>query len=210
MDFTAIEQAWTDPPSNGETGGPSVDRLLEKTLQASRLLSRKVWRRDLVEGATTTIVAICLVWMATRMRTPWPWVVAAGLNLVVGARFVIERVHGRRRPTHARDVRAELQQALCDVEHQMTLLGGVARWYLAPLGLAALLVVGGAGWDASRSVSSERWALAGGWIELAMAATFVVTIALFWMLWRVNLRTVRRDLEPQRETIESVLKQLEA
>jgi len=206
MDFDEIQHLWRQQP-----GPDAIDdqARIQQALDQSRALKRRVAARDIVELVTAIGVAAIFVWIATLAPVVWPWVAASVVTLGVGATFLRERL--RRPPaTPARsNVRVGLQHALEEIDHQVRMLGSVAWWYLAPLFVVALLVCAGSLLGVKADVGPEVWARTRVGFVGVFALVIPVVGVLFWFVWRLNERTVKANLLPQREHLAELMAKLD-
>jgi hypothetical protein len=205
MDFAALQRTWQEQDGMARAGWPAVEGALGRI----RRLERRLLVRDAIEVAAALLVAFAFGRMAWLAPVAWPWATAAALSLAVGGFFVVDRLRRRRRPP-AGDVAAALRRSLADVEHQMRLLGNVAWWYLAPLGIAGLLVAGASLWGLRAEVPAEIWPVVRWFVAAVFAFVLALAGAFFWWVRGMNLRAVETQLRPERDAIAAVLAELEA
>lgn len=205
MDFNALQNIWTHQP---DPASRDVDEVLRTVMRRTRQMNRRTAIRDYVELVTAAGMTAGFIWMATLAPVTWPWLTAAAITLGVSLVFVGERLRPSPASVIPGDVRHGLQQAIKEVDHQVRLLGSVARWYLAPLAVAALLVVVGTALGVREEVGPEAWARGRAGLLAAIAVVLPVAGAAFWWLGRLNRRVVETQLLPHREQLASLLAQL--
>lgn len=175
-DFDAARGAWRrdDPVPPGEPA-----RLLDAARVRLAAMDRAIRRRDRLESAVALVLAP--IFAVVAWRTPH-LVSAAGATILAAACLFIpvhlrraRRLPGDRGGPLVATVRAELAR----VHAQERLLRTVLWWYLLPLGLGVLLLVGGA--PVSTSFKTIYGAL---------------VVAFGGYLYVLNRRAVRADLEP--------------
>lgn len=206
MDFNALQNIWTHQP---DPASPDMDEVLRTIARRTRRMNRHVAMRDYAELVTAAGMTAWFVWMAARAPIRWPWVTAAAITLGVSLVFVRERLRPSPAPVTPGDVRRGLQQAIQEVDHQVRLLGSVARWYLAPLAAAALLIVIGTALGVRETLGPDAWARGRGGLLAAIAVVLPVIGGAFWWLGRLNRRVVEARLLPHREQLVSLLEQLD-
>ncbi|HEY3380189.1 MAG TPA: hypothetical protein VGK32_00390 [Vicinamibacterales bacterium] len=206
MDFNGIQDAWSHQPDPG--AARTDDELIHLVVSRDRSLRRRVKVRDFIELGTAVTMAAGFVWVATQAAVRWPWIAAAVVTLAVGGVFVRERLRRPPPAQQATELRASLQQALGEVDHQVRLLGSVFWWYLLPLGAVVVLIVVGTWLGARAEMDAAVWARARWLFMLSFAAVLLVTGGLYWLVWWGNMRVVRRHLLPQRDEIVESLRQL--
>ncbi|HEX5176158.1 MAG TPA: hypothetical protein VFV83_03960 [Chthoniobacteraceae bacterium] len=171
----------------------SVWRLARKS---ERFESTIFWR-DVREWAGTAFVAgIFLFYAFSRPKIHWLPVVAA---ILACAPMTYVAVFRRKRPEGEISGRLTdyLQDSIARVRHQIRLLRSVLWWYLAPLALSMMLIHADA-------AASGRVHFDG---RLVLSA--VVAVAIFFVVWKLNQRAVRTDLEPRLHELEKTLAELE-
>ncbi|MEZ5319976.1 MAG: hypothetical protein R2752_21420 [Vicinamibacterales bacterium] len=216
MTFDDIQAAWKETPMTASL--PADDALVRAALATDRTLARRVAVRDLVELVTAAGLTALWIWMAVLTPVKWPWVAAAVVTAGVGLVFVRER--RRRRTTMvadaadaadaagARAVRVSLAGAMAEVDHQIALLRSVVWWYLLPLALVALLVVLGALLGARAEVPPDVWARTRWGFVGAFVAVGPFIAGIFGLVWWLNVRAVRTQLEPHRRALADLLAQV--
>jgi len=199
-DMQAVWQTAADPP-------PRIDpsRLAELRREAERF-DRAIRWRDRREFAAVGLLVAIAVWMFPEA----PSVVRGGLVLMVaGGLFAagwLWRAQ-RRVPPPAPDLPAAeaLRQSLARVEVQIGLLRSVHRWYLAPLAVGPLVMAAGVVGAAAREIPADA-----PWLVLVLVvASALAGVAfaggMFYVIYRLNQRAVRRELEPLRARLASLL-----
>jgi hypothetical protein len=171
----------------------SDEELLRLVKEKSEAFDEKIRRRDRREGIAAALV---FLFFATQLLDP-SWIVRAGALLVMGSSAFIYWTLRRARSGYAppapdQPVVETLRTEREKVDEQIRLLETVFWWYLLPLGIGVLLVVGG---NAGLS-----------WFTLGYGA-FVV--ALGAGLYYLNQREVRQTLRPRREELTRLLRQVE-
>jgi len=187
MDFARLGVVWRAEPAPVVEPGS-----LAPLLRRLEGLERTVRRRDWVETGSALLMVPLFAGVALAASDR---VVRLGALVVVAACLLIPwRLRAARRPPLDRglSIAEALRQELDRVTAQQRLLRSVLWWYLGPLGLGVALIVVG-------SVPSF-W---------PATATLVVMTWLYWQIWRLNQRTVERQLEPRIGEILSWLESLE-
>ena len=207
MDFEAIQRVWTT-----ESGGTTMpdEKLIRDVMARDGVLTRRVRLRDLIELVTAIGMAGGFLWVSFQVPTPWPWWLAAAITAGVGAVFVRERRRRGAVEPAGRGVRAGLKAALAETDHQIRLLRSVAWWYLLPLGGAALLVLGGTVMDVRSELPPDVWARGRAALAGTLGAAVAIVVAVFGFVWWLNQHAVRTQLEPHRERLAALVRQLEA
>ena len=171
----------------------SDDELLRLVKENAEAFDEKIRRRDRREG----IAAVLVFGFFSLMLLDPSWVVRAGALLVMGSSvfifWTLRRVRtGHSAPDADRPVAEVIRAEREKVDEQIRLLETVLWWYIAPLAVGILLVVGG---DAGLS-----------WFTVGYGA-FVV--GLGGGVYYLNQREVRRHLRPRRTKLTRLLRQVE-
>ena len=190
MNFDRLGEVW-----RREAGGvpprSSAEELEAVRARASGL-ERIVRQRDRIETGVSLAVLPVFAWVA--VETPHA-LSALGAAIIAVACVLIPirlRMARRRAPDPAQPVALALRAELSRIRAQERLLGSVAWWYLTPLGAGVILFMAGA------PVS-----------PLLKAGYTAVVVAFYGWLLHLNLRAVRRDLQPVARELESWLASLD-
>lgn len=168
----------------------------------SRKLANALLVRDVLEASAGLFVAAGMAFAWWKQgRAGWPIALAILLILGVTGFFVRERVRAHRhRPGPDAALLARLDAELAELRHQRALLINIWKWYLAPIAAAIVIVCltitrSRPAWDVAR----DPWFLGGYFccVALLMAA-----------VWWLNLRAVRRRLEPRIAELEKLRAEL--
>jgi hypothetical protein len=188
---------------------------LRHTFEAKRRkLAATLFVRDALEASAGLLVTgvFTFVWWHLG-REGWPIGVAILLMLGVTGFFVRERIRThRQRLGPEASVLARLEAELAELRHQRRLLLNVWVWYLAPCAVAilcfGLAVVRKMTLDLPPGFFSkllENPLLVAG--ILGYCAVFLPL--LFWGVWAMNRRAVRRNIEPRIEELEKLRQELQ-
>jgi hypothetical protein len=208
MDFDRVRDAWTHQPDG--TATRTDDELVGLVVTRERAFRRRVAVRDVLELGTALCMAAAFIRVATLAPVRWPWLAAAAVTIGVGGVFVRERLRHRPSAPSAVELGASLQQALEEADHQIRLLASVAWWYLLPLGVVVALILAGTLLGARVEMGPVVWARARVVFVLPFAAVLLLVGGTFWLVWWANVRAVRRHLQPHREAIAGLIRQLAA
>ena len=165
-----------------------------RSQQFQRQIRFRDWRELIAGGVAAVMIAPALVGGSVLTRLG-ALVILAGVGLVAFKLLAARRLtkHGDVDP--ALPVANALHVELDRVDAQISLLRGVAWWYVAPLlGGSVLLAAGIRG-------------LAGWPYTLAYT---VFAVLLGWGIIALNHRAVQRTLQPKRKEIMALLAQIES
>jgi MFS family permease len=171
---------------------------LRTTLETKR---RKLYAtllvRDLTEAVAGIVVAVAYAYFWWKVgKSGWPLSLAIVLILGVSGFFVRERFRTRRLRLSAKaPLLAKVDADIAELRHQRRLLLNIWSWYLAPC--AAAMAIQGAVifrrpvWDSNRN----PFVLAGFGVFFAL---------IFWFVWTINRRAVRKQIEPRLAELEKL------
>lgn len=101
-------------------------------------------------------------------------------------------------PEPSQSLAKHLRDSIASVQLQIRLLRSVLWWYLAPIALSLFLI-------SFDSRMFRRLHFDGRFFLMN-----AVTLAVFYWIWQLNQRAVRKDLEPRLRELEGTLAELEA
>jgi hypothetical protein len=177
--------------------------MLKQTFeQKRRKLAAILFARDIVEASAGVVgsIAFALIWLH-QGKAGWPIALAIACILWVTGFFVRERFRAHRsRPGSEAQMLAKLEAEIAELRHQRRLLLSLWKWYLSPC-LAAILIV-----LAVILINAPAGALAGHLLILGgfFGAYLVLLGFLFWLIWFVNCRAVRKQIEPRLAELEKL------
>ncbi len=200
MTLPEAEFLWRGQPAPSSHDSAA---LAERIRRDAHAFDRRILWRDLTEIAASLLVAGVFAASGWRSGAPLGWPIATGLFALVPAAFLIAgRLRRlRRAPAAAASLREHIAGALAALDTQIRLLRAVVWWYLAPLGIAALLFLGSSFVQPDARVPWPAMVvgLVGG----------VVVLGVVWIwVYRLNQRAVAADLEPRRRALAETLAQL--
>lgn len=190
MDFDQLGEHWRRQDAAEEGRDPVTE--IRSIRERARELDRAVRRRDRLETGVAIVMLPLFVWVA--LTSPYP-VSAAGAWILVAACILTPlrlRAARKARPLAGSPLAEGLRAELTWLRGQERLLGTVAWWYVGPIALGAVLLVGG---GAGSSVSKAIY-------------TAIVAAGSAWIV-RLNRKAVRNDVAPVTRTLEGWLADLE-
>ncbi len=200
MSFDELQLAWQHDRA-AETQPQADANVLRQVRSQSRAFTRQIFWRDVREVLASFLVAGVFGNIAREAQnegaTAWPAWVAAALPVAVGFYFLIDRwIMRRRAAPQGEDLRTELNRAAVEVKHQIWLLRNITWWYLAPLGLATVMLA-----VQITLYGPENFPLAG---KIVIWAVILGTTG--WVdrwIWNLNQKAVDTELLPRLAELES-------
>lgn len=170
------------------------DDILALVKSRTARFERQIRRRDLRESIASIVGAVVIGPIAIHAG----WITRAGVIVVLAGLVLIavklNRASRIRGPVRAdAPVNAVLRAEQSRVDAQIRLLGTVLWWYVLPIAVGSMMIVGG-----TRGVS---WFTAGCVLAVAL---------LSWGVVWLNARAVRRTLRPMRDELTELLAQIES
>jgi len=151
--------------------------------------------RELIAGGVAAVMIAPAVLRGPLVARAGALIILAGVGLVAFRLFAARRLTAPDGIDPALPVANALHVELDRVDAQISLLSGVAWWYVAPLLGGSVLLTAG-----SRGLS--------GWPYTLGYTAFAALLG--WGIIVLNHRAVRRTLQPKRKEIMSLLAQIES
>lgn len=199
MNFEDLQQAWQAQHTSAKVT-ISTDVLLKEVRRNQQQFRMTIFWRDVREvGVCALMTLFFLGWGGL-----WQWwslYLLALCCFFVGAFFLVDRrIQHRKQPVKNDTLLACIQSSLSEVDHQIWLLKNIFWWYLLPIliGLSAV------------SASTLWHQQADGLTTIiGLGAFYTVFYGLvYWGVYCLNQRAVRKGLEPRRRELESLLTDL--
>ena len=175
--------------------------VLNEVRRNAKQFEAMIFCRDLREVSVALILVPVWFYLGDKLSSPWTWYLCVpGLLWIAGFMLVDRRRQRRKQAAPGDDLRRSVESSLAQVEHQIVLLRNILWWYLLPLFVPMTIFVAHVAW---RSGSSNVGRLAGfAMMELMFAVIFGF---IFWL----NQFAVRKQLEPRRKELQTLLKGLD-
>jgi hypothetical protein len=195
MNFEELQKAWQsqDP---GATVTINADLLLKEVRRNQQQFWVTLFWRDVREVAVAAFLAWLFLHWAIRDRD-WSLYLLSCSCFGVGLFMMMDRwLQHKKRPLTNDSLRSCIEASLLQVNHQIWLLKNVFWWYLLPL--AAPIGI---------SVSASIWSTrqAGFFVVTVWVAFMLVGVVIYWGIYWLNQHAVRKNLEPRRQELESLL-----
>jgi hypothetical protein len=175
---------------------------LRRTFEArSGKLARTLLVRNVSEAGAGLFVAAVFASVGFRLKTAWPMALAVGLILAVTAFFIWEMIRARRGRLGAEaPLLAKLDADIAELRHQRRLLLSLRIWYLTPIAVAMLLVGAAVALNNPASVLLLKEPL----ILFSLMFYVLLCVLLFWGVWVLNRRAVRKQIDPRLQELEKL------
>lgn len=178
----------------------NADIVLRELERSKSHFEATILWRDMREVGAAVFVAAFFLWFGIKDHA-WPPLVLAALCAGVAVFMVVDRfLQRKRRPTYSDPLLACVEESLAQINHQIWLLKNVFWWYLLPLGVGCALSWGQVSWTLLK---------AGLW-RLKDLVIPLVGVLFYWGIYRLNQWAVKKDLEPRRQELETLLQSLRA
>ena len=191
MNWNDFESAWRNQ-EHARSTGDDYERLRSSLEGKHRKFQRRLFVRDIIEvAAGVLVVAVFSQEVIRHGISYWPVAIAILIVLAVMGFFIRERLRAHRdRVGPAAPLLAKMDADIAELEHQRRLLLKAGWWYVAPLMLAVVIVLGtivGNHLDRLHAIQAQLF-LAG----------YVIFCGLFaWAVVALNRRGARAKIEPQ-------------
>ena len=174
--------------------------VLNEVRRNERQFAATIWCRDMREVGVALLLVPVWIYMGIKSESLWSWYLVIPTLLWIAGFMIVDRIRQRRRqPGPGDTLRSSIESSLAQVEHQIWLLRNVFWWYLLPP-FAAMMI-----FPAHRAWQSRDDGLS----ALAEFAAIALVFALVgWFLYWLNQYAVRKDLEPRRKELQSLLRSL--
>ena len=198
MTFDELQKTWQSQRASFKLTVDS-DLLLREVKRNKRFFESAIFWRDVREVGVAFIMFLFFLYFGLKMKI-WSLHATALLTLSVGVFMVVDRIiQKRKRPELTGALMVYIENSLAQVVHQIWLLKNVLWWYLLPLSIAIAVFIGHLAW-LIRDLPGR------GLIFLSVYCVFCVL--LFWGVYLLNQRAVRKELNPRKEELEQLLNSL--
>jgi CubicO group peptidase (beta-lactamase class C family) len=196
MDPDDFQKAWQSQSSQTRVT-IDADVLRNEVQRSARDFRDTIVRRNFREVAIGLIMLPLWFYLGRKLALPWTWYLAVPAITWVMLFILIDRFHHKRRPTQPGEPLVDsVRDSLNQVEHQIWLLRNVFWWYLLPFTIAILAFFAQTAWLRN----SGFWEFTLSFLPYALFL-FVLYGFVYWL----NQRAVRRDLEPRRKELFTLL-----
>jgi MFS family permease len=200
MNFENLQKAWQKQNASAKIA-INTDVLLKEIKRNQQQFRATIFWRDVREVGASALMAIFFLGWGWR----WHWwslyLLSFGCFFVAAFFLIDRRIQQGKQRIKSESLHACVQSSLFQVNHQIWLLKNIFWWYLLPIliGLGAVSV-------------ATLWhkQLAGLATLIGLGAFYVIFYGLvYWGVYWLNQFVVRKDLEPRRQELETLLASLE-
>ncbi|HEV2318176.1 MAG TPA: serine hydrolase domain-containing protein [Verrucomicrobiae bacterium] len=195
MDFEDLQKSWqSSNPAARIT--ISADLLLKEVRRNQKQFWLTIFMRDAREVVVIFSMALLFAYWGLSQNN-WTLLLIALGCLFVCSFFVVDRLIQRKKKPAANDaLKACVETSLHQVNHQIWLLKNIFWWYLLPCVLPLGISIGASFWHSRYEGASA----VAGWI-----AYIFICIFIYWGVYWINQRCVRKTLAPRRQELEGLL-----
>jgi CubicO group peptidase (beta-lactamase class C family) len=196
MDPDSFQKAWHSQSSQTRVT-IAADLLLKEMQRSQRSFRATIFYRDFREIAVGLLMLPSWFYLGHRFTLPWTWYLGIPAITWVILFIVVDRFRHKQRPRESGEPLVDCAKASrTQVEHQIWLLRNVFWWYLLPFTIAILAFFAQTAWLRH----SGFWP-----ITFALLPFVLFLLVLYGFVYYLNQRAVRRDLEPRREELLTLL-----
>ena len=205
MTFNELQKTWQKDAGDSRLTIDS-DTLFREVRRNKESFESAIFWRDVREVAVAVVMVGVFLYRAfTAAENMWEagsYVILAMTCLYVAAFFPIDRRIQRKKEANYTDpLQACIESSLTQVEHQIWLLKNVFWWYLLPPGAGIALFFIVVYWSLFKVLPAARV------LSVCLVTTSLVVL-VFWGVYWLNQRAVRKELIPRKQELESLLNNL--
>jgi CubicO group peptidase (beta-lactamase class C family) len=195
MSFEDLQKAWQSQDASAKVA-INTGVLMKEVRRNQRQFRATIFWRDVREvGVAAFLIWLFLHWGIRDHN--WSLYLVAFSCFFVGAFIIVDRlIQYQRRPVVSENLLTCAESSLAQVNHQIWLLKNVFWWYLLPIEIGLGVFIAVQAWH-------ERQAGLPGIVGLAVYA--LVCGLTCWGTYWLNQFAVRKDLEPRRRKLETLL-----
>ncbi len=197
-----LKQAWQSQTSPKRL---TLDTalVLNEVRRNEKQFEAMIYARDFREVFVALLMVPVWIVMGVKLSSLWTWYLTIPTLLWIAGFMLVDRKRQRERlPAPGDDLRRSVERSLAQVEHQIWLLRNVFWWYLLPPGVAVMIWLAHLSWSLAQHRSTVG-AIAG----FGVFAAFFLLIG--WFIYWLNQFAVRKQLEPRRKELQTLLKGLD-
>ena len=196
MDPDSYQKAWHAQSSQTRVT-IAADLLLKEVQRSQRNFRATIFYRDFREVAIGLLMLPLWFFLGHWLSLPWTWYLGVPAITWVILFIVVDRIRHKQQPSEPGEPMLDcVKVSLTQVEHQIWLLRNVFWWYLLPFTIAILAFFAQNAW----LNHSGFWP-----ITLAFVPYVLFLLVLYGFVYYLNQRAVRRELEPRRQELLTLL-----
>jgi CubicO group peptidase (beta-lactamase class C family) len=199
MDPDSYQKAWHSQSSQARVT-IAADLLLKEVQRSQRSFRATIFHRDFREVAIGLLMIPSWFFMGYWLYLPWTWYLGVPAITWVILFILVDRIRHKQQPSEPGEPMLDcVRVSLSQVEHQIWLLRNVFWWYLLPFTIAILAFFAQNAW----LKHSGFWPIALAFVPFAL-----FLLVLYGFVYYLNQGAVRRELEPRREELLTLLTSL--
>jgi len=192
MEPDKYQQAWRAQSSQTRVT-IDADLLLKEVQRSQGHFQAMIFWRDFREVGVALVMLPLWFYMGIALSLPWTWYLTVPALLWVAGFILVDRRRHKQKPCEPGEpLLVSVKELLAPVEHQIWLLRNIAWWYLLPFMIPILAFFAQVAWRSSKD-----------WLEAAIGFGFpsLFAVALYYLIYCLNQRAVRVQLEPRRQEL---------
>jgi CubicO group peptidase (beta-lactamase class C family) len=199
MDLDSYQKAWHAQSSQTRVT-IAADLLLKEVQRSQKTFGATIFKRDVNEIIIGLLMLPLWFFLGHWLSLPWTWYLGVPAITWVTLFILVDRTRHKQQPTEPGVPLLDCATvSLIQVEHQIWLLRNVFWWHLLPYTIAILAFFAQVAW----LKHSGFWP-----VTLAFLPGLLFLLVLYGFVYYLNLRSVRRSLEPRREELLALLASL--
>lgn len=192
------QQAWQAHSSQTRVT-VDADLLLQEVQRNQRDFRALIVRRDVLEVGIALLLLPLWFYLGVRLSLPWSWYLTVPVLVWIAGFMLVYNMHHKQKPNQPDEpLLLCVERSLTEVEDQIWLLRNVFWWYLLPPSISILAFFAHITW-----LDAKEWLDA-----LSHVDAFVFVLALYYLIYCLNQRAVRVQLEPRRRELLELLTSL--
>ena len=210
MTFDELQKNWRSQQAEPKLA-IEPDLLLKEVKRNKENFESTIFWRDVREigagfVASAFLFAGCVFfWVLDLKNFVWPLLLLIILGTGTGTFILVDRIVQKRKyPEHGGTLMRYTENSLTQVVHQIWLLKNVFWWYLLPLGGGLLIWFSSCG---LMVIMIKGMKASIGYLFFILAC-IIGTILLYWGIYWLNQRAVRKELMPRKNELEELLNSL--
>ena len=191
-----LKQTWQSPAAHPQIT-IDADLVAQQVQRNQRAFTAMLVGRDLREVLVGALLIPIWFYLGVALRLPWTWYFVVPALIWLSGYMLVDMLRQKRyRPPAGASLLQSVESSLAQVQHQIQLLRSVHWWGLVPFAAAVLPFLVHVTW-------TDR---DGGWWAIAAFALLTTSIAaVLIVLYWLNQRAIRTELEPRRQELQSLL-----